>query len=60
MTPYQQKFVSHCIDLAANPLYGKDYANWAVKNYAKLDPYQLSNLPALVMQEVKRRKAVDE
>ena len=54
-TPYQKKFVNHCIDLAANPLYGKDYANWAVKNFAKLDPFQLSNLHALILQELKTR-----
>lgn len=53
----QQKFVNHCIDLAANPLYGKDYANWAVKNFAKLDPFQLSNLHALILQELKTRAA---
>ena len=54
---HQKKFVNHCIDLAANPLYGKDYANWAVKNFAKLDPFQLSNLHALILQELKARAA---
>lgn len=55
MTPYQQKTVNHIICLSENPLFGKEYANQAVKTYALLDPYQLSNLTQLIKQELKQR-----
>ena len=54
MTPYQLKFVNHIIKLAK---IDKDLANYSIKEFATLDPYQLGNLKELVMLEVKRSKS---
>lgn len=44
MTPYVQKFLTHCMMLAS---LDKPYSWWAAKNYAELDP-QLADLPKLL------------
>ena len=54
MTPYQQRFVTHVINLAK---IDKDLANYSIKEFATLDPYQLGSLKELVMSEVKRSKS---
>lgn len=51
MTPYQQKFLDHLVRVAAQD---KALAWWSAKNFAELDPYQLSDLPALLTAEMKR------
>ena len=54
MTPYQAKFVAHIIQLAK---LDRIYANWAILEFQRLDPYQLKNLKAMVMAEVLRSKS---
>ena len=54
MTPYQRKFVDHHLALAK---LDKDYANWSIRNFMEIDPYQLGNLRELVLQAVKSSKS---
>jgi hypothetical protein len=55
MTPttYQQRFITHIINLAK---IDKDLANYSIREFAILDPYQLKDLRELVMTEVARLK----
>ena len=57
MTTYQQKFVNHIIKLAK---IDKDLANYSIREFATLDPYQLKDLHAFVLSEVNRLKSVDQ
>ena len=59
MTPttYQQKFITHVINLAK---IDRDLANYAIREFQQIDPYQLGNLKELVMLEVKRSKSEDQ
>jgi hypothetical protein len=56
-TPCQQRFVNSIIETAK---VDKAYANWAVNDFAQLDPYQLGNLKELVKAELELRKQVKE
>ena len=51
MTAYQIKFVNHIINLAK---IDKDLANYSIREFATLDPYQLRDLRELVLLEVER------
>jgi hypothetical protein len=59
MTPttYQQRFITHVINLSK---IDKDLANYSIREFATLDPYQLKDLRALVMLEVKRLKSAGQ
>ena len=56
MTPYQQKFLDHLVRMAAQD---KALAWWSAKNYAEMDPYQLSDLPQLLTAEMKRLQGLN-
>ena len=51
MTPYQLKFVNHIINLAKMD---RDLANYSIREFATLDPFQLKDLRELVLLEVER------
>ena len=51
MTPYQQKFLDHLVMMAHKD---KAYSWSAAKAYALLDPFQLSDMPAMLTAEMKR------
>jgi hypothetical protein len=53
MTPYQARFVHTIINTAK---YDKDFARWSIAEFSRIDPYQLSNLKQLVINEIERRK----
>lgn len=54
MTPYQQRFV---MTILATAKVDKTYANWSIRQFSELDPYQLSGLKELVLQAVKSAKS---
>ena len=56
MNPYQQKFLDHLVRMAAQD---KALAWWSAKNYAEMDPYQLSDLPQLLTAEMKRLQGLN-
>ena len=58
MTPttYQQKFITHVINLAK---IDKDLANYSIREFQQIDPFQLGNLKELVMLAVKSSKSAD-
>lgn len=56
-TQYQAKFLEHLVDVALGNAKrpGDKRAAWeSAKNFALLDPFQLSELPTLLTQEMKR------
>jgi hypothetical protein len=54
MTPYQKRFVDSILSLGkTDPV----YANWAILDFQKLDPYQLGKLKELVLLEARRLKS---
>ncbi len=55
ISDYQMRFIETIIQTAK---LDKDYANWSIKHFAQLDPCNLSNLKAQIIQEVARRKAL--
>lgn len=56
MNQFQQKFLDHLVKLAVAD---KSYAWWAAKNYAAMYPEELSELPALLTTEMKKRQALN-
>lgn len=56
MTPYQQKFLDHLVRMAAQD---KALAWWSAKNYAEMDPFQLSEMPAMLTAEMKRLQGLN-
>lgn len=56
MTPYQQKFLDHLVMMAHKD---KAYSWSAAKAYALLDPFQLSEMPAMLTAEMKRLQGLN-
>jgi hypothetical protein len=52
-TPHQQRFVNSIIETAK---LDTAYANWAVNDFARIDPFQLGNLKELVKAELELRR----
>lgn len=56
MTPYQATFVNTIIETAK---IDRAYANWAIQDFQRIDPYQLKDLKQLVREEVMRLKSLE-
>jgi len=54
MTPYQSQILAHLIWMAQTQ---KAYAWAASKRYAEIDPYQLSEMPHLLTQEMHSKQS---
>ena len=54
-TGYQQRFIDTII---ATGKLDPAYANWSIKHFAQLDPFQLGDLKRLVTEEMQLRKLV--
>jgi hypothetical protein len=56
MNDYQQRILDHLVMMAQRD---KRYAWWAAHQYKEIDPYQLSEMPALLTARMKALQALN-
>lgn len=64
MTPIQTKVLAHLIDVATGTKWNippQKATAWAsAKRFAEIDPYQLSDMPAMLTAEMKRLQGLKD